>query len=134
MAALRIPIDQFKRPIMKRSSLPVLLLVFAACTTAITPGAGDTRTSVSAERIRADISAVSADAVLRRAPATRGEELTTSYIRDRLQAAGVQPGGPNGSWFQEVPLRQSDITRTPSLSFAVGGHTLPLTQGEHIAA
>ncbi|HLA14428.1 MAG TPA: M28 family metallopeptidase, partial [Gemmatimonadaceae bacterium] len=119
--------------IMKGSSLLAIPLVFVACTTALTPGGRENRTSVSVERIRADIAAVSADAFLGRAPATRGEELTTSYIRDRLQAAGVQPGGPNGSWFQEVPLRQSDITGTPSLSFGVGGQTIPLTQGEQIA-
>ena len=111
-------------------SLPVSL---AACTAAITPGSGGGGAAVSADRIAADIRTVSADSFLGRAPATRGEELTTNYIRDRLQAAGVQPGGPNGSWFQEVPLIQADIVGAPSLSVTVGGQTHPLKQGEQIA-
>ena len=76
---------------------------------------------------------MSADAFLGRGPATRGEELTTAYVRDRLQAAGLEPGGTNGSWFQEVPLSQSDIIGAPSLSVNVNGQTMPLKQGEQIA-
>ena len=118
---------------MIRSSVFALPLVFIGCTTAITPRSGDTPSSVSAERIAAHIRTVSADAFLGRAPATRGEELTVNYIRNALQAAGVEPGGPNGSWFQEVPLSQSDIVGTPSLSVTVGGQTTRLNQGEQIA-
>ena len=116
---------------MKNFSFLASILAFTACAPAITPGTGSA--TVSADRIAADIRTVSADAFLGRAPATRGEDLTTSYIRDRLQAAGVQPGGPAGSWFQEVPLSQSDIVGTPSLSITVGGQTTPLKQGEQIA-
>ncbi len=118
---------------MKNFSFLASILAFTACAPAITPGSGTGSATVSTERIAADIRAVSADAFLGRAPATRGEELTTTYIRDRLQAAGVQPGGPNGSWFQEVPLSQSDIVGTPSLSITVGSQTIPLKQGEQIA-
>ena len=118
---------------MKRFSCLVLSLVFTACTTAVTTGRGEGSATVSTDRIATDIRTVSADSFLGRAPATRGEELTTNYIRDRLQAAGIQPGGPNGSWFQEVPLSQSDIAGTPSLSVTVGGQTIPLKQGEQIA-
>ena len=118
---------------MKHFPSLIFTLVFVACTTAVTPGRGERGASVSADRIAADIRTVSSDAFLGRAPATRGEELTTSYIRDRLQAVGVQPGGPNGSWFQEVPLSQSDIVGAPSLSVSVGGQTISLKQGEQIA-
>jgi Zn-dependent M28 family amino/carboxypeptidase len=88
---------------------------------------------VSADRIAADIRTVSADSFLGRGPATRGEELTTNYIRDQLKAAGVQPGGLNGSWFQEVPLVKADIVGAPSLSVTVNGQTTALKQGEQIA-
>jgi Zn-dependent M28 family amino/carboxypeptidase len=80
-----------------------------------------------------DVRTLSSDAFLGRGPATRGEELATNYIRDRLKAAGIEPGGPNGSWFQDVPLLMSDIVGTPSLSFTVNGQTTPLTQGNQIA-
>jgi Zn-dependent M28 family amino/carboxypeptidase len=88
---------------------------------------------VSADRIAADIRAVSTDAFLGRGPATRGEDLATNYVRDRLQAAGVQPGGPNGSWFQEVPLSKADIVGAPSVSVNVGGRTISLKQSEQVA-
>ena len=80
-----------------------------------------------------DIQTVSSDTFLGRGPATRGEELATAYLRDQLKAAGLQPGGPNGSWFQDVPLLQSNIAGTPTLFFTVNGNKVPLTQGQQIA-
>ena len=118
---------------MKRFAYLVFALASTGCTSAITTGGGGGSAAVSADRMAADIRAVSSDAFLGRGPATRGEELATNYIRDRLQAAGLEPGGPNGSWFQEVPLSQSDITGTPSLSINVNGQTISLKQGEQIA-
>jgi len=118
---------------MTRYASLLSLLALAACTAATVATTDRGSTSVSVDRIASDIRTVSSDAFLGRAPATRGEELTTVYIRDRLIAAGVQPGGPNGSWFQEVPLSQSDIVGTPSLSITVNGQTTPLQQGEQIA-
>ncbi|HXG70438.1 MAG TPA: M28 family metallopeptidase, partial [Gemmatimonadaceae bacterium] len=118
---------------MKRFAYFVSAFAITACTSALSTGSGTSGTTVSADRIGADIRTVSSDAFLGRAPATPGEELTTSYIRDRLQAAGLQPGGPNGSWFQEVPLSKSDIIGPPSLSVNVGGLVVPLQQGEQIA-
>jgi Zn-dependent M28 family amino/carboxypeptidase len=118
---------------MKRLAYLVFALAATACTSAIATGSGAGTATVSTDRMAADIRAVSADEFLGRGPATRGEELTTAYIRARLQAAGLEPGGPNGSWFQEVPLSQSDITGTPSFSVNVNGQKIPLRQGEQIA-
>jgi Zn-dependent M28 family amino/carboxypeptidase len=109
------------------------LLAIIACRPTVNTTVGPAGASVSLDRIAVDIRTVSSDAYLGRGPATPAEELTVNYIRDRLQAAGVQPGGPNGSWFQEVPLVKADITGTPSFSVNVNGQTLPLKQGEQIA-
>ena len=109
-----------------------LVLAVFACTPSVTTTSSP-RASVSTARMASDVQTVSSDAFLGRGPATPGEELTTNYIRDQLKAAGLEPGGPNGSWFQEVPLLQSNITGTPSLSFSVNGQTTNLTQGEQIA-
>ncbi len=110
----------------------IALFALAACA----PAVSTTTTpapAASATRMTEDIKTVASDAYLGRGPATRGEELATTYIRDQLKAAGLQPGGPNGSWFQEVPLVQSDIVGKPSLSVTVNGQTIPLTQGQEIA-
>ena len=118
---------------MKRFAYFFPALAITACTSALNTATGTGSMQISADRIGADIRTVSSDAFLGRAPATPAEELTTSYIRDRLQAGGLQPGGPNGSWFQEVPLSKSDIIGPPSLSVNVGGLVVPLQQGEQIA-
>ena len=89
---------------MNRSHFLFLALSALACTSTARVGTDISRPSVDATRIAQDIQSLASDAFRGRGPATPGEELTVNYIRDRLQAAGVQPGGPNGSWFQEVPL------------------------------
>ena len=118
---------------MKSWRFLAALLAITACTPTVRTTTGPAGASVSPNRMAEDIRTVSSDAFLGRGPATRGEELATNYIRDRLQAAGLQPGGPNGSWFQEVPLVKADIAGTPELSVNVNGQTIPLKQGEQIA-
>ncbi len=39
-----------------------------------------------------------------RAPGTAGEKKTIDWVIARFKALGLQPGGPNGSWTQAVPL------------------------------
>ena len=118
---------------MKHPRNVVIFLAFTACTSAVRTGTDAAGASVNTNRMAEDVRTVSSDAFLGRGPATRGEELTTNYIRDRLQAAGVRPGGPNGSWFQDVPLSQSNIIGAPSVSVNVNGQTIALKQGDQIA-
>ena len=118
---------------MKHSGSIVAVFLLTACTSAMGGVAGTSGALVNTDRLIADVRTLSSDAFLGRGPATPGEPLTVNYIRDQLQAAGVQPGGPNGSWFQEVPLSQSDIVGVPSLSVSVNGRATPLAQGEQIA-
>ena len=118
---------------MKRLSSFVILAALTACAPSAQPGSTPGSASVSTDRIAADIRTVSSDAFLGRGPATPAEEMTVNYIRDRLQAAGLQPGGPNGSWFQEVPLIKADIVGAPSLTVNVNGQATTLKQGEQIA-
>ncbi|HEU4404327.1 MAG TPA: M28 family peptidase [Polyangiaceae bacterium] len=39
-----------------------------------------------------------------RAPGTRGSELAVKYIAAAMEAAGLEPAGENGTYFQKVPL------------------------------
>ncbi len=116
---------------MKQYAFAVALL--AACTPAVNVGTGPSGAAVNAAHLAVDVQALSSDAFLGRGPATPGEALATNYIRDQLMAAGLEPGGPNGSWFQEVPLLQSNIVGAPVLSVTVNGATTSLTQGRQIA-
>jgi Zn-dependent M28 family amino/carboxypeptidase len=76
---------------------------------------------------------LASDEFLGRGPATAGEEKTVAYIAEQLRAAGLRPGGPNGRWYQDVPLNQYTIIGAPDLSVTVGGRRQSLTQGEQIA-
>ena len=84
-------------------------------------------------RVSNDIKTLSSDAFEGRGPATRAEVKTIDYIAAQMKATGLKPAGDNGTWFQNVPLRQSDIVGTPSLSMSIGGTATPLTQGAEIA-
>ncbi|MES2174272.1 MAG: M28 family metallopeptidase [Pseudomonadota bacterium] len=89
--------------------------------------------SFDVARVGADIKTLSSDEYEGRGPATRAEVKTIDYIAAQMKAAGLKPAGPNGSWFQDVPLRMSNITGTPTVSMTIGGAAQPLTQGSEIA-
>lgn len=95
-------------------------------------GAG-TGPTIDPTRLAQHIRVLASNEFLGRGPATAGEEKTVAYIAEQFRAAGVQPGGPGGSWYQEVPLNQYDIVGSPELHFTLGGRQQPLTQGEQIA-
>lgn len=60
--------------------------------------------AISIDRMRADVKYLASDLLQGRGVGTRGEELTTDYIADQFQKAGLKPAGENGTWFQKVPL------------------------------
>jgi hypothetical protein len=63
---------------------------------------------VQADAIKEDVRVLSSDAFQGRGPGERGETATLAYLKQQFEAAGLQPGGPNGSWFQDVPLVRLD--------------------------
>ena len=65
-----------------------------------------------------------------RGPATPGEEKSIAYISRQFAAAGVQPGGDHGGWFQDVPLARFAVTGPVYMSLTTAGATQPLTQGD----
>jgi Zn-dependent M28 family amino/carboxypeptidase len=80
---------------------------------------------------------LSSDAFQGRGTASAIEPTVIDYIAKQFAEAGVQPGGDivNGkrSWFQAVPLLQSEITGTPAISLNENGTIVPLRQGPDIA-
>ncbi len=89
---------------------------------ACTGGGPDSRPgleSITAERLRQHIEVLSSDRFEGRLPGTRGEELTVDYLVEQFQALGLEPGNPDGSWIQHVPL--AGYESTPSLRLTAGG-------------
>ena len=113
---------------MKRLILSSLLLSSTAIAAQAQPAPTfDTR------RISRDIQTLSSDAFEGRGPATRAEAKSIAYIAEQMKAAGLQPAGDKGSWYQDVPLLKSDIVGTPQLSITSAGAKRALTQGDQIA-
>ncbi len=64
-----------------------------------------------------DVKQLASDEFDGRAPGTKGEELTVAYLAKQFEAAGLKPGGTNGSWFQDVPLVQIEAKNVSPMTF-----------------
>jgi Zn-dependent M28 family amino/carboxypeptidase len=91
---------------------PVLLMVLAllplACggSTPPAPSAPATIASpaIDGNAVLAHTKVLASDEFEGRAPGTKGEELTVTYITDQFKKAGVKAGNPDGSFLQKVPM------------------------------
>lgn len=59
---------------------------------------------ITAAGMLGDIAALSADSMGGRGPGTIGDRLARAYLVRRLEAIGFEPGGPDGSWEQTIPI------------------------------
>ncbi|HEX5832007.1 MAG TPA: M28 family metallopeptidase [Gemmatimonadaceae bacterium] len=119
---------------MRLPALALSALALASCSPATPQGDdSDATSTIDPARLAQNVQVLASDEFLGRGPATPGEDTTIAWIAEQFRAAGMEPGGPNGSWYQEVPLEQADIVGQPALSFTVAGRRQPLTQGEQIA-
>lgn len=73
-----------------------------------------------------------------RAPATRGGNLAARYIAAQFAQLGLQPGGDDGSWFQQVPIVESVVQPGFSLrarpTAAGAGREARFTYGTEVVA
>ncbi|MBX7248843.1 MAG: M28 family peptidase [Caulobacteraceae bacterium] len=67
-----------------------------------------------------------------RAPATPGEARTIAWIADQFHRLGLEPAGPNGSYFQDVPLMKFTRKGPAASRFSLGGQDWSLTPGDDI--
>jgi Zn-dependent M28 family amino/carboxypeptidase len=84
-----------------------VFLLAAACTAppaSTRPLALADLPNLSTDAMLTDIKKLSSDEFEGRAPGTKGEQLTVQYLTDQFKAAGLEPGNPDGSWTQKVPL------------------------------
>ena len=70
----------------------------------ITPAEKKAAGTITPEVLRAHIRFLASDLLEGRFPATRGDQLAEEYVASQLEALGVKPGGPNGSWFQSFSV------------------------------
>ncbi|MEZ5317332.1 MAG: M28 family peptidase [Vicinamibacterales bacterium] len=82
-----------------------LLVLAAACTSTPPPPATvadlpDIDAGAALQHIRM----LASDEFAGRAPGSDGETKTVDYLIDQFKAIGLQPGNPDGTWTQKVPL------------------------------
>jgi Zn-dependent M28 family amino/carboxypeptidase len=97
-----------------------------------TPVLAERMSPISAARLSATAKTLASNDFQGRAPGTPGETKTLAYLIDRFHALGMQPGGDNGGWLQQVPLIHNIADVPTRLEVRVGDATLPLVTGRDI--
>jgi Zn-dependent M28 family amino/carboxypeptidase len=79
-------------------------------------------------------SRMSANKFQGRAPGSVGEDLTVAYLQMRFEQLGLQPGNPDGTFIQKVPLVGITGTEARPLTFAKSGQTLGMKWKDDVVA
>ncbi|MFS0735604.1 M28 family peptidase [Sphingomonas sp. 1P06PA] len=91
--------------------------------------AGVAAPTITPAEIKADVRMLASDAFVGRGPGEEGEAATLAYLERQFASAGLQPGGENGGWYQDVPLVRLDRQAGATLSMTVSGRAIPLRIG-----
>jgi len=76
---------------------------------------------ISADTLLAEIERLASDEFEGRAPGSDGETRTVAYLTEQFSALGLEPGNPDGTWVQNVPL----VGITPA-----AGDTMTVSHGD----
>lgn len=110
----------------------VLALTLAACAAAEAQVPGEDTTQAAADRMMASIRELSSDSFEGRAPGTVGETLAVAYMIRGFRDLGLEPGNPDGTYVQKVPM--VGISSQAKATFEVAGRTLsPAWLNDYIA-
>jgi Zn-dependent M28 family amino/carboxypeptidase len=106
---------------MRNLACALVVVVFAGCSQPApppAPPAGPAEDLITTDSLTAHIKVLASDEFGGRAPATPGGEKTQDYLAEQLKAIGIEPGAPDGSYFQQVPIVESVVDRNFVLSVA----------------
>ena len=121
---------------MSKRPLAVFLVAFtlAACssTSGSSGGLAPARKSLSEGDLMRHIQVLSSDEYEGRGPGTRGGQLTVDYLVGEFQRIGLEPGNPDGTFVQRVPLMGFETTSSFSLVTPAG--PVELEAGEDYVA
>jgi Zn-dependent M28 family amino/carboxypeptidase len=109
------------------------LVLLSGCSRA--PSAPDAALrSFSADRLLGHIRTLSSDEFEGRGPGSKGEQLTIKYVEDQFRSSGLEPGNPDGTYLQSVPLVGITPDKGMKLTLAGHGRTLePKFQDDYVA-
>jgi Zn-dependent M28 family amino/carboxypeptidase len=98
----------------------VLIAAAFVCAALPAPAAEPSFPAIDGSAVLEHTRVLASDAFEGRAPGTPGEERTVAYLTEQLQKIGLQPGNPDGSWVQRIPLVGTTVQGTPALVFRKG--------------
>jgi Zn-dependent M28 family amino/carboxypeptidase len=81
-------------------------------------GASGVTDEIREEEIAAHLQFLSDDLLEGRAPSTRGDQIAAKYLAAQLALLGYEPGGDNNTYFQQVPIVESTVN--PSFTLTAG--------------
>jgi len=110
-----------------------LLAAAAAALLAASPAATQTAApGIEPARLAETVRTLTDDWFQGRAPGTLGEQRTVAYLIGRFQALGLEPGGPDGKWVQQVPLLHTRLGAPQQLELATPKGPLSLASGTDV--
>jgi Zn-dependent M28 family amino/carboxypeptidase len=89
---------------------------------------------VDQTKILDHIKTLSADDMEGRAPGTPGEDKAVAYIESQFKQIGLQPGNPDGTYVQKVPLVGITGSQARPLTFNKGSKALQLKWKDDVVA
>ena len=89
---------------------------------------------IDAEALMAAIEMLASDEFGGRAPGSEGERQTVEYLTEQFQTAGLEPGNPDGTWVQNVPLVGITPLEGDEMTVTAGELTRRLTPGADYVA
>jgi Zn-dependent M28 family amino/carboxypeptidase len=105
-------------PVVLTAAIAVMLVGQAQAPRGTPSRSGPALDEIRAEQIAAHLKFLSHDLLEGRAPSTRGGQLAAEYLASQLATIGYEPAGDNGTWFQNVPIVESAVD--PSFTLSAG--------------
>jgi Zn-dependent M28 family amino/carboxypeptidase len=111
---------------MTMRKLPFWMLALALLSScrSVAPAAdpgGVAEAAISTDRLSEITRRLASDEFEGRAMGTPGEERTIAYLIEQFRAAGLEPGGENSGWTQQVPLIRTKLRKPAAISLDQAG-------------
>ncbi|MBW3670619.1 MAG: M28 family peptidase [Acidobacteria bacterium] len=80
--------------------------------------------------LRGHIRFLSSDLLEGRGPSTLGDQLTQLYLATEMESLGLEPAGPDGSWYQPFDIVGVNTRMPEEWTFSSGGKSVSLDSSE----
>jgi aminopeptidase YwaD len=133
---VRVQTDRNHMKLIRPILAGAFLLVIAGAVTANDSPAltAPNMDSITLADIKGDVHFLASDEMKGRETLRPEADITAQYVRNRLERAGVEPAGENGTWWQDVKLKYRQWDSRPSISFRRGGQEVELRYEEQFVS